>query len=775
MSWEGIAVNQTISNENLQDAINQGIFTAGPTPIPLTSPNNKKQGTKERVLTYVNIPNPNYAPWLGRLNNQLIIKDDIYAEGEFILDPQYGKIFTSLSGTSLPVFTFNVTSVTTKFYNYVIPAQTITIGVSGNAFVTPPKISLFIDSLSIESKQLLNNGAQTVTLTIPYDIYAPSQVRISISTGVVPPVPPLEPLDFDSIPVNTVAVSRTTGQYQILGSGIQEEGFKYQTGFLYVSSDYGQIWTQKTTPGQGYWSKVANSDNGQYALAVDINNCVYKSSDYGNTWTKITNYPNPNPGVVTIPSQQNFQSCALSGNGQVQVITINSTIFPNVDPLSPFKRSYGLMYISYDYGSTWVVRSVDGTIFRDYNSVDISASGGVIVVEVRITGTLTSMYRSFDSGSSWALSFNTSNNPSFKQISMTADGGEVVAASYSSPYGLVGSVGNAIFLRATKDLNSFFNWYNIGPNLIWHGADIYDFSGATNGYAVVRSVGALYSQLTYIKNITNNLTSTTDNTASPLKKYRCISCSNDGQYALAGANPGLYRTTDRGVTWLKPPLSPIITTEGTTNISNTTATFNGNLVSNQGYTVTAKGFQYFTSFPIPGGAPIISSNNAPATLGAYTGNVTGLSPGTTYYVKAYATNAIGTTYGDTLTFQTTGANTTTTTTTAAPTRTVRLYGARLGTLGSSYLFYNINGGTILGGYTLTTTGTLYATFTVNNGDIVRVFTSPEVSNPTTFHQKCAQVATNTYCSALSCTVSAFTITTNTDISVRSSPASTICP
>jgi photosystem II stability/assembly factor-like uncharacterized protein len=660
MSWEGIADNQTVSNENLQDAINQGIFTAGITPIPLTSPNNKKQGTKERVLTYVNIPNPNYAPWLGRLSNQLIIKDDIYAEGEFILDPQYGKIFTSLSGTSLPVFTFNVTSVTTKFYNYVIPAQTITIGVSGNAFVTPPKISLFINSLLIESKQLLDSGAQTVTLTIPYDVYAPSQVRISIATGVVPPEPPLEPLDFDSIPINTVAVSRTTGQYQILGSGIQEEFNKFQTGFLYISSNYGQTWTKKDEIGQGYWSKVANSDNGQYALAVDLNNCVYKSSDYGNTWTKITNYPSPFVWV-DVPSKQNFKSCALSSNGQVQVITMTTTGFPRNDP--PYVgqlRAFGYMYISYDYGSTWTIRSAiqndpyDYDLRESYNSVDVSASGGVIVVEVKPAGGVVAMYRSFDSGSSWAESFFTSNNPSFKQISMTADGGEVVAASYSDPYGLLGPVGNAIFLRATKNLNSPSNWYNIGPNFVWHGADIYDFGGETNGYAVVRSVGSSYDQLTYVVNITNNLTSTANNTASPLKKYRCIACSNDGQYALAGANPGLYRTDNRGITWSKPPLSPLVTTEGTTNIFETTATFNGTLVSNQGYTVTAKGFQYFTSFPIPENAPIVSSNNAPATLGAYTGNATGLSTNTIYYVRAYATNTIGTTYGDTLTFQTAG-------------------------------------------------------------------------------------------------------------------------
>jgi hypothetical protein len=41
--------------------------------------------------------------------------------------------------------------------------------------------------------------------------------------------------------------------------------------------------------------------------------------------------------------------------------------------------------------------------------------------------------------------------------------------------------------------------------------------------------------------------------------------------------------------------------------------------------------------------------------GAFTGHLTGLEPGTTYYVRAYATNSVGTTYGEVVTF-TSGCN-----------------------------------------------------------------------------------------------------------------------
>lgn len=41
-----------------------------------------------------------------------------------------------------------------------------------------------------------------------------------------------------------------------------------------------------------------------------------------------------------------------------------------------------------------------------------------------------------------------------------------------------------------------------------------------------------------------------------------------------------------------------------------------------------------------------------AGTGTFTSNITGLNPGTGYYIRSYATNSIGTAYGDELTFST---------------------------------------------------------------------------------------------------------------------------
>ena len=81
--------------------------------------------------------------------------------------------------------------------------------------------------------------------------------------------------------------------------------------------------------------------------------------------------------------------------------------------------------------------------------------------------------------------------------------------------------------------------------------------------------------------------------------------------------------------------APTVTTSQVTNITQTTATGGGNVTSDGGATVTERGICWSTSHN-----PTISgshSSNGTGT-GAYQVNMTGLTPGTTYYVRAYAKN-----------------------------------------------------------------------------------------------------------------------------------------
>jgi uncharacterized protein (TIGR02145 family) len=111
------------------------------------------------------------------------------------------------------------------------------------------------------------------------------------------------------------------------------------------------------------------------------------------------------------------------------------------------------------------------------------------------------------------------------------------------------------------------------------------------------------------------------------------------------------------------PILPTVTTNPPTNVMETSAIFNGNVASTGGATVTARGFCWSTS-PNPTLAGDHSTNGSGPGSFSYT--ITDLVPTTTYYVRAYATNIVGTAYGNEHTF-TTQAITIPTVTTNQPT------------------------------------------------------------------------------------------------------------
>ncbi|MDO8473257.1 MAG: CARDB domain-containing protein, partial [Dehalococcoidia bacterium] len=92
---------------------------------------------------------------------------------------------------------------------------------------------------------------------------------------------------------------------------------------------------------------------------------------------------------------------------------------------------------------------------------------------------------------------------------------------------------------------------------------------------------------------------------------------------------------------------PTVTTQEVASIGDTTATGNGTVVSDGGSVITERGIVWNTS-----GTPTTASSKAIAagTTGVYNASITGLTAGTVYHVRAYAINAIGTSYGNDVTF-----------------------------------------------------------------------------------------------------------------------------
>ncbi|MEI8049437.1 MAG: hypothetical protein WCI92_18800, partial [Bacteroidota bacterium] len=93
---------------------------------------------------------------------------------------------------------------------------------------------------------------------------------------------------------------------------------------------------------------------------------------------------------------------------------------------------------------------------------------------------------------------------------------------------------------------------------------------------------------------------------------------------------------------------PTVTTTAITNVTPTTSTSGGNVTSTG--TVTARGVCWSTTTGPT--VALTTKTNDGTTSGVFTSSITSLTAGTLYYVRAYATNATGTSYGAELTFTT---------------------------------------------------------------------------------------------------------------------------
>jgi len=93
-----------------------------------------------------------------------------------------------------------------------------------------------------------------------------------------------------------------------------------------------------------------------------------------------------------------------------------------------------------------------------------------------------------------------------------------------------------------------------------------------------------------------------------------------------------------------------LTTANASAITSFTAMSGGNVTSNGGGTITARGICWSTT-----AEPTISDNTIPGGTGtgSFTSELSGLDASTTYYVRAYATNSAGTAYGSQVSFTTT--------------------------------------------------------------------------------------------------------------------------
>ncbi|MCJ7685185.1 MAG: hypothetical protein MUO68_12910, partial [Desulfobacteraceae bacterium] len=168
-----------------------------------------------------------------------------------------------------------------------------------------------------------------------------------------------------------------------------------------------------------------------------------------------------------------------------------------------------------------------------------------------------------------------------------------------------------------------------------------------------------------------------DGGSEVIERGICWSTSQDptiaGDHTVNGVGPGIFAGEMTGLTpgttyyvrayainsigtkygnevnFQTSAVIPTVATTAVTAITSSSASSGGNVTSEGGAEVTARGVCWSTN-PDPTIADSKTTNGT--GIGSYSSSLSGLSPGTTYFVRAYATNIAGTAYGEELNFKT---------------------------------------------------------------------------------------------------------------------------
>jgi uncharacterized protein (TIGR02145 family) len=136
-------------------------------------------------------------------------------------------------------------------------------------------------------------------------------------------------------------------------------------------------------------------------------------------------------------------------------------------------------------------------------------------------------------------------------------------------------------------------------------------------------------------NFTSTVTGLSPNTKYYLRAY--ATNSNGTAYGISFS----FTTTEA--------IIPDLTTSAITDITETSAKSGGLITATGGSDIITRGVCWSTE-PTPTIAN--SKTNDGSGTGSYISSINGLTSGTTYYLRAYATNQVGTNYGDELSFRT---------------------------------------------------------------------------------------------------------------------------
>jgi hypothetical protein len=390
MSWASIANNQCVSLNNLQDAVNNGVFT-----LKNTIPVSNKQTNKSEAEFYVNI-DP-----ISKANNELVVKSNLVANTSTTttsttippVSPQY-----AIAGTGNSIYTSN-----NNGGNWSVSY------ITGSGYNT-------------ELVEVNSTGQYMLILGLPF---SSSLLHIYLSSNYGNSFTFLFATNTTLGTIRAMAMSDNSQYIIFLYSG--------NAGPIYRSTDFGASFSFSNAIPYSNWKSVAMSSSGQYVTAVSLNNYIWVSSDYGASFTAKTAYPATNWGAVTMSSNGQYQ---VAGRDTIYRSTNYGSTWTNVG--APVSNGYGALamsgdgqyllglsyfrnlelYRSTNYGANWsIVTTIGSGGSGNWNCVAISPDGVTQLVGANGNVWPTNdMWRSTNSGANFNIVSGT--NEGWNSISI---------------------------------------------------------------------------------------------------------------------------------------------------------------------------------------------------------------------------------------------------------------------------------------------------------------------------------------------------------------------
>jgi uncharacterized protein (TIGR02145 family) len=228
--------------------------------------------------------------------------------------------------------------------------------------------------------------------------------------------------------------------------------------------------------------------------------------------------------------------------------------------------------------------------------------------------------------------------------------GSLTGLTHATQYWAVGYATNAVSTSYGDTIT--FTTLAIAPTVDTDAASSVTSSAATLNATITATGGAAVSA-TGFKYATNAaLTSPTDvagsGTSSPFTEALTGLTHATQYWAVGYATNAVGTSYGDTITFTTSAIAPTVDTDAASSVTSSAATLNATITATGGAAVTATGFKYATNALLTSPTDVAGSG----TTSPFTAALTGLTASTQYWAVGYATNALGTSYGDTITFTT---------------------------------------------------------------------------------------------------------------------------